>query len=77
MYIVKHSKVHLIYISFFIYILINLIENLLHYNIGINRNKNDIKLYIPVKKDWTRIIIVMIIFALLQGLLTYFFTYYI
>ncbi len=33
----------------------------------------DIKLTWPTKKDWIRIIVVMIIFAILQGLLTYYF----
>ena len=63
---------HIFFISFFIFIFINFIENLLHYNIGRNTD-SDIKLNSPTKNDWIRIIIVMIIFGLLQGGLTYYF----
>jgi hypothetical protein len=65
-------KNHIFFISFFVFIFINLIENLLHYDIGRNTDKG-IKLTWPTKKDWIRIIVVMIIFAILQGLLTYYF----
>ena len=63
---------HIFLISFFVFICINLIENLLHYNIGRNTDK-DIKLQSPTKKDWIRIVVVMLIFAMLQGSLTYYF----
>jgi len=67
------ANIHLIFISFLVYIFVNLFENLIHYNIGKFSNKDDIKFDIPTSKDWIRIIVVMIIFALLQGLLTYYF----
>jgi hypothetical protein len=66
------GKFHIIAISFFVYLFLNLIENLIHYNIGKFSNK-ETKLDIPSKKDWFKIIVVMCLFALLQGLFTYYF----
>jgi hypothetical protein len=45
----------------------------IHYNIGKFSDK-ETKLVLPSKKDWTKIVMVMLIFALLQGLLTYYFS---
>jgi hypothetical protein len=67
------ANIHLIFISFLVYIFVNLFENLIHYNIGKFSNKDDIKFDIPTPKDWVRIIVIMTLFALLQGLLTYYF----
>ena len=66
-------KYHIIVISFFVYLFVNLLENLIHYNIGKFTNK-ETKFDVPSKKDWIKIILVMCIFALIQGLLTYYFT---
>jgi len=66
------GKNHIIVISFFVYIFVNLMENLIHYNIGKFSNK-ETKFDLPSKKDWFKIVLVMCIFALLQGLLTYYF----
>jgi hypothetical protein len=66
------GKYHIIAISFFVYIIVNLVENIIHYNIGKFSNK-ETKIDIPSKKDWIKILLVMLIFALLQGLLTYYF----
>ena len=71
MYIISGASFHLIAISFFVYLFVNLFENLIHYNIGRFSNK-ETKLELPTKKDWIKIVVVMCIFALLQGLLTYF-----
>ena len=65
-------KNHIFFISFFVFICINIVENLLHYDIGRNTDK-DIKLTWPTKKDWVRIFVVMLIFAIIQGSLTYYF----
>jgi hypothetical protein len=73
MFIVSGKSLHIIVISFFVYIFVNLIENLIHYNIGKFSNK-ETKLELPSKKDWMKIVSVMIIFASFQGLLTYYFT---
>ena len=46
---------------------------MIHYNIGKFSNK-ETRLELPTKKDFVKIVIVMCIFALLQGLLTSCFT---
>lgn len=66
------GKFHIIAISFFVYLLVNLAENLIHYNIGKFSNK-ETRLDVPSKKDWFKIVVVMCVFALIQGLLTYYF----
>lgn len=71
MFFIKKKSFHLFLISFLIYIFLNLIENFIHYNIGRHSNEKNIKLSPPTKLDWIKIIIVMIIFAFLQGFLTY------
>jgi len=76
MYIISGASFHLIAISFFVYLFVNLFENLIHYNIGRFSNK-ETKLELPSKKDLIKIVVVMGAFALLQGLLTYFFNNYI
>jgi hypothetical protein len=72
MYIISGASFHLIAISFFVYLFVNLFENLIHYNIGRFSDK-ETKLVMPSKKDWIKILVVMCAFALLQGLLTYYF----
>ena len=72
MYILSGKSFHLIVISFFVYLFVNLFENLVHYNIGRFSNK-ETKLELPSKKDWIKIVVVMCFFALLQGLLTFYF----
>lgn len=72
MYIISGASIHLIIISFFVYLFVNLFENLIHYNIGRFSNR-ETRLEIPTQKDWIKIVIVMCVFALLQGLLTYWF----
>ena len=72
MYIISGTSFHIIVISFFVYIFVNLFENIIHYNIGRFSN-TDIKPELPSKKDFIKIVVVMFIFALLQGLLTSYF----
>ena len=72
MYISSGPNIHLIVVSFCVYIVVNLFENLIHYNIGRFSNR-ETKLEFPTESDLMKIVIVMIIFALLQGLLTYWF----
>lgn len=72
MYSTKSTK--LILISFCVYIFVNLFENLIHYNIGKFSNKETF-LEVPTKKDWVKIMIVMVIFAAVQGLLTFYFNH--
>lgn len=64
---------HIFIISMAVYIVINLVENTIHYNIGRNfdiRHLHDIKFILPSSVDFTRIISVMAVFAMLQGLFT-------
>lgn len=69
--ILGHKKnIHLIAASFFAFLFLNIIENFIHYNIGINRNNTEPVLTNPSNTDWIRIIIIMVIFAFLQGFLT-------
>ena len=75
MFIISGTSFHIIMISFFVYIFVNLFENMIHYNIGRFSNK-ETKLELPSKKDFIKIVIVMCIFALLQGLLTSYFNKY-
>ena len=72
MYIISGASFHIITISFFVYLFVNLFENLIHYNIGKFSNK-ETKFELPSKKDLIKIVVVMCVFALLQGLLTYYF----
>jgi hypothetical protein len=72
MYIISGASFHIIVISVFVYIFVNLFENIIHYNIGRFSNK-ETKLEIPSKKDFIKIVVVMCIFALLQGVLTSYF----
>ena len=67
-----HSRTfHLFIISFLIYVIINMIENYIHYNIGKHNESNyNIKFSNPSALDWTKIVFVMFVFALLQGILT-------
>jgi hypothetical protein len=73
MFIISGASSRLIVVSFFVYLFVNLFENLIHYNIGKFSNK-ETKFDLPSKTDWIKIVVVMCVFALLQGLLTYYFT---
>ena len=60
---------HLFLISFSVYLILNVIENLIHYNIG-KYSDQPLHMDIPSSRDWINIVIVMITFAVLQGLFT-------
>jgi len=72
MYIISGASLHIIAISFFVYIVVNLFENMIHYNIGRFSGK-ETKFELPTKTDFIKIAVVMCIFALLQGILTSYF----
>jgi hypothetical protein len=76
MYILSGTSLHIIAISFFVYIFVNLFENIIHYNIGKFSNQKT-KIELPSKKDFIKIVIVMFAFALLQGILTSYFNKYV
>jgi hypothetical protein len=63
----KVTPIHLIIISMVVFTVLNITENLIHYNIGKGLNNDFI---LPTLDDWIKIIITMIIFAILQGYLT-------
>ena len=68
-YLLSNKSARLVLISFLVYIFVNLFENLVHYNIGKFSNR-ETHFELPTKIDWLKIIVVMIVFALLQGFLT-------
>jgi hypothetical protein len=68
---IKNKKIHIFIVSFVIFIILNIAENLIHYSIGRQNNNKFIELSLPSKSDFIKIIIIMIIFAFLQGWFTY------
>ena len=75
MYILSGASFHIIAVSFFVYLFVNFFENLIHYNIGKFSNQ-ETKLELPSQKDFVKIVVVMCVFALLQGVLTSYFNKY-
>lgn len=71
-YLFKETP-HLIVISSVVFIILNLLENIIHYNIGRSSSEGKETFQFPKKKEFIRIIIIMIIFSILQGVLTWFF----
>lgn len=64
---------HIFIISTLLYVIINLIENTIHYNIGRNfdiKHFHDIVYVPPSSLDFVRIVSVMAVFAILQGIFT-------
>ena len=61
------------FLDIYVYVVLNLVENTIHYNIGRNfdiEHFRDIRFIPPSLVDFNRIISVMFIFAILQGLFT-------
>ncbi len=68
-----HQKLpsHIFIASFISFIILNFIENLIHYNAGKHHDSKEIiYLELPSKKEMIKIIIIMLIFAALQGTFT-------
>lgn len=63
----------LVLISMLIFGILNLIENLIHYNIGRSYGNGRFVFNIPDFSDFMKILIVMFVFGLAQGLLTEYF----
>lgn len=69
---------NLVLVSMLVFGILNFIENLIHYNIGIDSSSNcaqvktnsEFKFYFPHLDDFLKIIFTMIVFGLAQGLLT-------
>jgi hypothetical protein len=73
MYIFTGKNVHLIIVSFIVYIFVNMFENMIHYNIGRMNKDEKADFELPSGPEFLTIFIVMIIFAGIQGFLTLFF----
>jgi hypothetical protein len=67
---IKLQKHHILLVSMLVFIILNLVENYLHYNIGVNSSNNEFRLKNPNSNDWIKIIFIMILFAYLQGFFT-------
>lgn len=70
---IEKKGIHLVIVSFMVFIILNIIENYIHYNIGRNHDSEYIELSAPSTTDWLRILIIMICFAILQASFTYLF----
>lgn len=82
----KPGTLHIFAFSFIVFIVLNLIENVIHYNIGKYHEKDEVvangngknvagfHFTNPSEKDWVRIVIIMFIFAILQGFFTTYFS---
>lgn len=67
----RHLPKHLFLVSFVVFIFLNLIENIIHFSAG--KHFDDEKIIhfeIPSKKNLIKIVIIMFIFAFLQGIFT-------
>ena len=81
----KPGTLHIFAFSFLVFIVLNIIENVIHYNIGkfhdinsppINGKGNVAGFHFtnPSHTDWARIVVIMFIFAVLQGFFTTYFS---
>ena len=69
----RGRELHIFIISFLVYAVINMMENYIHYNIG-KHEETDYRIEFsnPTALEWTKIALVMVVFAFLQGILTIF-----
>ena len=65
----QKGKSHIFMISFVVFVILNIIENIIHYNIGKTSNRK-FEFTNPTPIDWKKIIFTMVIFAILQGFFT-------
>ena len=77
----KPGTIHIFIFSFLVFIVLNVVENVIHYNIGkfhdhgggAGGGNGGIAGYHftnPTNTDWVRIIVIMLVFAILQGVFT-------
>ena len=75
----KPGTLHIFAFSFIVFIVLNVIENVIHYNIGKYHDRGGggsssgiagFHFTNPTETDWIRIIVIMVIFAVLQGFFT-------
>lgn len=67
---------HVLIISMGVFVVLNLIENYFHFTIGFNVKEEDFNFPKPSIGDWSKIILLMVIFGYLQGWFTEFFSQY-
>ena len=82
----KSGTLHIFVFSFLVFIVLNVIENVIHYNIGkyhdssISSGNSNGKTVAGFHftntsgTDWARIVIIMFVFAVLQGFFTSYFS---
>ncbi len=82
----KPGTIHIFVFSFLVFIVLNVIENVIHYNIGKFHEGNvngkpigktsvaGFHFTNPSNVDWLRIVVIMLIFAVLQGFFTSYFS---
>lgn len=81
----KPATLHIFVFSFLVFIVLNVIENVIHYNIGKYHEANTgsgngngsvagFHFTNPSNNDWVRIVVIMFIFAVLQGFFTSYFS---
>ena len=71
-----HVPNHLIIIPMGVFLCLNIFENIIHFSIGRNieeKNNSNISIKIPEYYDIIKILFIMLIFALLQAIFTYYF----
>lgn len=76
----KKGTLDIFVFSFLVFIVLNIIENVIHYNIGKYHDSTNgggvagLHFTNPSNTDWVRIIVIMFIFAVLQGVFTSYFS---
>lgn len=86
----KKETLHIFVFSFLVFIVLNVIENVIHYNIGkyhdatSTASGTDLRpksesvagfhFTNPSEADWIRIVVIMVIFAVFQGFFTSYFS---
>uniref|UniRef100_A0A6C0LBY1 Uncharacterized protein n=1 Tax=viral metagenome TaxID=1070528 RepID=A0A6C0LBY1_9ZZZZ len=71
-----HVPNHLIIISMAVFLALNMFENIIHFSIGRNIKEKDnpnIGIEFPEYYDIIKIMFIMIVFAFLQAIFTYYF----
>lgn len=72
-----HVPNHLILISMGVFLALNMFENIIHFSIGRNIKEKDNAnigvIEIPEYYDIIKIIVIMVVFAFLQAIFTYYF----
>lgn len=71
-----HVPNHLIIISMGVFLILNMFENIIHFSIGRNineKNNANIKIELPEYYDIIKIIFIMMVFAFLHAIFTYYF----